>query len=450
MQIQKYETVPVALRRRVALALVAGGLLASALAAMPSAAQQTSGAPPGVSTGTSSTSTPRVSLSQAVALALDANPELSAARREIAAAAGQIVQSRVRPNPELGYSLEDTQSRTRTQSLQINWPIEMGGKRDARVNVAERNHDLAGADFETRRAELRANVIAAYFEVLTAEERVALALASEELADKATDVVSKRVLAGKVSPVEETKSRVAGAGLRIESSQASGELRAAKLRLASLIGRDDVDVEVNSSVADAIPFLPSTNALRERLRASPTVRRAQLEIQRRSAIVSLERSKATPDITLSLGVKRPNELQRNQILLGVSVPLPVFDRNQGNVLEAIQREEKARDELSALNIKATTEVMQARERLATAREQLDVLSRTILPGAKSAYDAATIGFENGKFSFLDVLDAQRTYFASKTQYIRTVSEAHRADADIDRILGDDAANPTYSGTQVVK
>ena len=447
MQIQKYETVTVALRRRVALALVSVGLLSTTVP-VPAIAQQGSGAAAVASM--SPASTPRISLAEAVALALDVNPELSASRREIAAAAGQIVQSRTRPNPELGYSLEDTQSRTRTQSLQINWPIEMGGKRDARVNVAERNHDVAGADFDTRRADIRASVIAAYFEVLTAEERVALALASEELADKATDVVSKRVLAGKVSPVEETKSRVAGAGLRIESSQATGELRAAKLRLASLLGRDAVDVEVNSSVADAIPFLPSTNALRDRLRASPTIRRAQLEIQRRSAIVSLERSKAMPDITLSLGVKRPNELQRNQILLGISVPLPVFDRNHGNVLEAIQREEKARDELAAVNTKITTEVMQARERLATARDQLGVLVRTILPGAKSAYDAARVGFENGKFSFLDVLDAQRTYFASKSQYIRTVSEVHRADADIDRILGDDAATPTFSGSQVIK
>ena len=447
MQIQKYETVTVALRRRVALALVSVGLLSTTVP-VPAIAQQGSGAAAVASM--SPASTPRISLAEAVALALDVSPELSASRREIAAAAGQIVQSRTRPNPELGYSLEDTQSRTRTQSLQINWPIEMGGKRDARVNVAERNHDVAGADFDTRRADIRASVIAAYFEVLTAEERVALALASEELADKATDVVSKRVLAGKVSPVEETKSRVAGAGLRIESSQATGELRAAKLRLASLLGRDAVDVEVNSSVADAIPLLPSTNALRDRLRASPTIRRAQLEIQRRSAIVSLERSKAMPDITLSLGVKRPNELQRNQILLGISVPLPVFDRNHGNVLEAIQREEKARDELAAVNTKITTEVMQARERLATARDQLDVLVRTILPGAKSAYDAARVGFENGKFSFLDVLDAQRTYFASKSQYIRTVSEAHRADADIDRILGDDAATPTFSGSQVIK
>ena len=176
MQIQKYETVPVALRRRVALALVSVGLLSTTVP-VPAIAQQGSGAAAVASI--SPASTPRISLVEAVALALDVNPELSASRREIAAAAGQIVQSRTRPNPELGYSLEDTQSRTRTQSLQINWPIEMGGKRDARVNVAERNHDVAGADFDTRRADIRASVIAAYFEVLTAEERVALALASE-------------------------------------------------------------------------------------------------------------------------------------------------------------------------------------------------------------------------------------------------------------------------------
>ena len=82
-----------------------------------------------------------------------------------------------------------------------------------------------------------------------------------------------------------------------------------------------------------------------------------------------------------------------------------------------------------------SEVAQARERLATIAAEIQSLQQDVLPGAKSAYDAATIGFENGKFNFLEVLDAQRTYFTAKSQYLKALGEAHRAAADVDRLLG---------------
>ena len=89
----------------------------------------------------------------------------------------------------------------------------------------------------------------------------------------------------------------------------------------------------------------------------------------------------------------------------------------------------------------------ARERLDAIRGEVDVLQRDVLPGAKSAYDAATIGFENGKFNFLEVLDAQRTYFAAKSQYLKALAEAHRAAADIDRVLGDSTPNADKPSNQ---
>jgi cobalt-zinc-cadmium efflux system outer membrane protein len=170
-------------------------------------------------------------------------------------------------------------------------------------------------------------------------------------------------------------------------------------------------------------------------------------MERRRSLVDLERSKRVPDVTFSLGVKRSNELQRDQLLFGVSVPLPLFDRNQGNLLEALKREDKARDELQALKVRVGTEVMQARERLDAIRREVEVLQRDVLPRAKSVYDAATIGFENGKFNFLEVLDAQRTYFAAKSQYLKALAEAHRAAADIDRVLGDSTPNADKPSNQ---
>ena len=87
---------------------------------------------------------------------------------------------------------------------------------------------------------------------------------------------------------------------------------------------------------------------------------------------------------------------------------------------------------------------QARERLNAARQDAELLQRDILPGAQSAYDAATKGFEFGKFNFLDVLDAQRTLLQAKSQYLRALSEAHRAAAEIERILGDASSGATIS------
>ena len=142
-----------------------------------------------------------------------------------------------------------------------------------------------------------------------------------------------------------------------------------------------------------------------------------------------------PSVTVSLGVNRNEELGRNQAIVGVSVPLPIFDTNRGNILEAQRRTDKARDELAGTETRLGTELSQAVEKLSTSRQEVQALQQDILPGAQSAYEAATTGFEYGKFGFLDVLDAQRTLLQARSQYLRALSEVHRAGAEIDRILG---------------
>jgi outer membrane protein, heavy metal efflux system len=135
-------------------------------------------------------------------------------------------------------------------------------------------------------------------------------------------------------------------------------------------------------------------------------------------------------------MKRAEELGRDQLIVGISIPIPLLDGNRGNLLEALKREDKARDQLSALRVRLTGDVLQARERLSNGHLELESLLRDVLPGAQLAYENATKGFELGKFSFLDVLDAQRTLFQARTQYLRTLTETHRSASDIDRLLAD--------------
>ena len=376
-----------------------------------------------------------LSLAKAIELALEGNPEVAAAKRQWEATEGQVLQGRSRPNPELAYSLEDTRSKTRTQSWQLNLPVELGGKRAARTKAAEKSREQAQAQLAELQATVRANVAAAYFDVLTAQERLVLARDSAALAKSSTDTVSKRVAAGKVSPVEESKARVAEAGVRVELAQAASEQRNALSRLFALLGRIDAPYTVLEGKAENLPSVPSLADLQPLISSSPGVVLARIEVDRRKALTDLEQSKRVPDVTVSVGMQRSNETQRNVLLFGVSLPLPVFDRNQGNLLEALKLEDKARDELQAATVRLHSEVAQARERLSTITAEVQSLQQEVLPGAKSAYDAATIGFENGKFNFLEVLDAQRTYFTAKSQYLKALGEAHRAAADIDRLLG---------------
>ncbi len=377
-----------------------------------------------------------LTLSTAIDLALTANPELSAATNELRAVEGAVIQAGILPNPEISTLVEDTQNKaTRTTTVQISQLIELGGRRAARIVSAERGRDVASADLVAKRQSIRASVVGAFFDVLVAQERI---LQTEDLlglAQRATQAASRRVTAGKISPVEETKARVAEASARVELNQAKGDLVAARNRLAATWGSKTPRFGQVEGRTDNLPEILSADEIDRRLNNSPVLARARHEADRFAALADVERSRRIPNVTVSLGSKKVEELGRNQTIVGVSIPFPIFDRNQGNVHEALRRADKARDEFSATEVRLSSEVTQNQERLKALVVEAQALQSEILPGARSAYDAASKGFELGKFSFLEVLDAQRTFFQARAQYLKSLSEAHRTAAELERVLG---------------
>lgn len=375
-----------------------------------------------------------LSLSRALEMALANHPELAAAQSEVEAANAARLQAGVRPNPIVEAEVEDTRRETRSTTLLLTQPIELGGKRAARMNVADRTREIASSQLEVQRAELRARVNTTFFDALAAQERVKLAQASFGLAERATEVVSKRVTAGKVSPVEQIKAQVAQAGVRIELQQAQGDLRSALRALSAAIASPRSIEEVTPDAVE-LPDVASDEVLEQRLATAPLLRQARLEADRLGAVARLERAKRLPDMTVGVGAKRSEELGRSQTIVALSIPLPVFDNNRGAELEALRRQDKARHEADAAVLRLRTEVSRAHERLRVSRAEAEALQAEVLPGAQTAFEAASKGFELGKFAFLDVLDAQRTLIQARTQRLRAVAEAHRAAAEIDRLLG---------------
>lgn len=422
-------------------------LPAAALAAAPAATDSVT-APPAASAASAASapvaavqSGPALTLTAAVDRALSAHPRLRAAMNEVDAAGGAVQQAALPPNPSLGLEQEDTRRETRTLTVTLSQPLEIGGQRAARTALAQRGRDLAQVELEAVRADLRAEVVQAFFATLIAQERVVAAEESLRIASGGTDATARRVAAGKLAPNDETRARVAQAAARIELRQAQADRLSARHGLAVAAGIEESAIGALDGRAESLPPLPSEADIARRLADAPALRRAQLEVERAQAAYELERSRRIPDVTVSLGAKRSQELGRSQAVIGVSLPLPVFDRNQGAQREALKRRQAAEHLAEAQSQRLRAEVLSAADELAARVDEVGALQREVLPGAREAYTAASRGFELGKFGFLDVLDAQRTLLQARTQLLDALAKAHRAQAELERRLGVPAQQP---------
>jgi cobalt-zinc-cadmium efflux system outer membrane protein len=382
-----------------------------------------------------------MTLAQAQARVMQHSPALQAFAHEVSAHDGAVRQAGVIPNPEVSALLEDRHSATRTTTIQVTQAVELGGKRGARIEAAEGERELARAMFDAKRAELRASTSAAFHSLLAAQARLELADAALTLVRQSLAGASGRVAAGKNSPVDETRARIAVSAAEIELLQVNGEVDNGRETLAALWGGSGQDMGRIEGRLDRLPQLLPLAGLLERLAQAPGVARARMELRRRVALGRVESARRIPDIAVTIGSKNDEQLGRRQAVFGVSVPLPLFDRNQGRMVEASQRTEQARDELAAAQAALASELRIAHTRLTVATSQARSLQDAHLPGARSTYDAARIGYQYGKFSILDVFDAQRVLLQAQAQHLRALADAHGAAADIERILGAPGAQP---------
>ena len=379
-----------------------------------------------------------LTLSAAIALALRANPDLRAAGSELAAQEGALSQAGALPNPELELLREGAGGENRSTTVQLNIPIELGGKRAARVDAARQERALAMLARAAQRDRVEADTAAAFHELVAASERERMAQELVALSGRAFEAAARRVEAGRLSPVEQTRARVAQGGARIEALQAAREVEAARIRLAALWNGDARGLRIVAPATASLPAAAPLEQLLARLDPSPSMRHARTAVAHREALARLEKTRRVPDVNVVVGTQREGPDPHNRAVLGLSVPLPLFNRNDGAVFDALRRVDKARDLEQAEASRLRAELAQAHARLTTARAQAELIAGDILPGAEDAYRAAARGFEVGKFGLTDVLDAQRALSQSKNQYAAAIAEGHRAAADIARLLGNAA------------
>ena len=385
-----------------------------------------------------------ITLRDAVALALVNNPKLKAFSLDIRAAEARKLQAGLLPNPEIDLEVEEfggtgglagfDSSQT---SIQIGQLIELSDKRSKRTHLAALEKDLAELDFKSERLDVMNEVARAFIDVLTAQEQLSLSKELVDLSEKAYSIVAERVRAGQDSPVEETKAKIAFSNTRIEFERAGKELVSARYQLAAAWGSSNPAFEKVTGGFYEISPAPSLEELAGLISQNPDIARWPAEKERSRAVLELEKARAASDIKLGAGVQYFDDGDDSAFILGLSIPFPLFDRNQGNIQEAMYMLAKSEQQRKAVETNLRAALAEASTKLSSSFNEITIIKNDVLPLAGSAFDAAGQGYREGKFEYLMVLDSQRTFFEVRAKYIEALAGYHKARADVERLIGRD-------------
>ena len=386
-----------------------------------------------------------ISLRDAVSLALEQSPDLlvfDAGRR---AAEARLLQAGRLPNPVLNTMVEDVGGSSSASDIvgalqpqatvQLSQLIELGGKRAVRQRLAGLDRDLASWDYEAARLDVLARVSAAFLGVLAAQQAVAHAAQTLDVAQQVRQTVAARVAAGVVSPIEETRADILVATVEIDADRARRTLDARRRQLATHWGSSIAVFAAATGSLDAIAAIPPLEALEGALVRNPDLARWVAEIERRQAGLSLARSARTPDVTLSAGYRRFTSIDSQAFVVGATIPLPLFDRNRDAIRAAEVSVEQANHAARAAQLHLNARLADSYRALASAADDVRTLRTRVVPGARSVFDAVQEGYQLGRFGLLNVLDAQRTLVDANGEYLRALTTYHQAVTAVERLVG---------------
>ncbi len=359
-----------------------------------------------------------ISLSQAMEQGAAQSPRITQAKALAEAAEARARQAGVSPNPELSLEVENFAGsgvfqglRSTEATLALSQRIELGGKRSARVAVAEAERDFAFLTYKAALADLDRDIRVAHAELRADEDRAVLARSNVSAAEELARTARLLVDAGRDPPLRQLRAEATLAEARAEQARTFAELLTARRLLATLIGSEDAELSATFSEEAPPPNGPVE---------APTLNE-QLAIAQRGAAqarIRLARANAVPDVTASGGVRRFAEGRETALVVGVSIALPFRDRNRGNI-EAAQSESLAAESAAQLaRIDANRERQDARILLGAAEVRYEALAGPGISQAEEALRLARIGYNAGKFSLLELLDAQNALTAAKLNLIQ--------------------------------
>lgn len=383
-----------------------------------------------------------LTLKAALQRALAASPRLTAAERDIGIAQGQRIQSGALINPEISYEQDNSLgsgiyrgTRSAETTLQISQLFELFGKRDARIAAGQAGLDTATIERSAVRLEVLSETAIAFLNVVGVQRRIQILDEQVAAIDRITPLLQRRVEAGASSVAETGRAEVASALVKADRERVKASLATARRELAVLMGDSVPKFGVASGRLDVTGRPPSFQAVIAAIDANPQLVRWTAVYARRNAELLMARLRPYPDVRVSAGWRHFNDTGDDAMRLSVSVPIPVFDQNQGNILSAQQSLAKTRAEREANRNTLIVVAGRAYDSLQGALRELAILRETALPKSRQASDAISEGYAQGRFSLLELLDAQASTVQARLREQEALHNFHVAVATIEGLIG---------------
>jgi outer membrane protein, heavy metal efflux system len=397
-----------------------------------------------------------LTIEEAVDEAVQRNLVLLAERANLSIAEASLITARLRPNPVLsggansldwlGTGFNEVNGAGPPEyAVRVDVPFERAHKRELRTEVADDAKRIAEAQFAEAVRKVKLDVMLAGIDVLEAKAKLQLAQDNLQALDHLLQLNERRLTSGAIAPLEVSRSRVAMLQYRGNVRTAQLALTQARLKLLPLLGQkpegDPIDIDDRLGLTPA-PASPDLAALQTTARsARPDLVAAQREQARTQADLRLQIAQGKIDYTLGAEYRRQQGVNGKGNLLGLffSAPLPVFNRNQGEIARAEAESDKATRSVNALETGLASEVSSAYEAFDASRQLLIEIERDLLTPTTEARAGTTYMYQAGATSLLDVLDAQRAYNDTMDTYYSAQAAYRRAQATLVLVVGRDMA-----------
>jgi outer membrane protein, heavy metal efflux system len=384
-----------------------------------------------------------LTLTQAIDSALARNPELRASAFRLTRSQAEMETARLRPSPEVALELENFAGSGETRgtdaleaTLSFTQVLEFGGKRGARVAVAEAEGDLAALAQRAHELDVLAEVTRRFLATASAAEQLKLAQDTERLAQETLSAIARRVAAARSPLADESRARIAAVRANLDVQQAQSQWRSRRHALAASWG--EAEPQFSTLRADLFSFEsdPAFAALMTRMERNPAFLRFANELRLRDAQMRLAQAQNRPDLALTLGLRQLQESGDTALVAGVSMPLNSPRRKAVSLRVARADLAQAQAEQDAAAVLARTTLFGLYEEMVSARRRAEGLRAEALPLARTALEQTQAGYDRGRFAFSELAVARQELLALQSAAIESAATYHEMRTEIQRLTGE--------------
>lgn len=365
------------------------------------------------------------------------SPALKVSEMEIGVKESELYQASLCHNPEFSVEYENGEAEGDAEmTYVISQHIELGGKHSIERRIAAIEACAALWEHEIIKQDLTLELTHAFIDAAVAQEKLNLAEEQSKLAEESLKCLQERVRHGKASSLTHKKASMQCCCLSIAATKAKQTYAIAKQKIAVMCGMAEQEIATLSFPFYTLTPPPPFDELVEKLEFAPEISKGVLGRLAAEAATDFERANRYPDVEVSAGIATEKVFQSPSVLFEVSFPLPIFDRNQGNISRAIFQEWQALylQESQLTIIKSKLESTYAGWRACFEASQ--ALANIVNTSAEEQVKDTEEGYDKGKFEKCDVLEAQKASLEVKDQYIDAIAEYHHQKADTLRLIGD--------------